>query len=130
MIRSESGNLNAAARANARANDPNYWRFKFHNNQWWYYTPQNQWMYYSNNNWQRYAPGTYVAPSYRTSTSNGYYYTADLIVVTGVDPIAAGMGRQARPIATALRRETSDRTLALRRTNLRVCIPERPLTGR
>jgi len=81
--RADSGNANAAARLDARVNDPNAWRMTRYNNQWWYYTPQNAWMYYDNNNWTAYDPLTYLPPrqSYVYGNTNfgpgvpGRYYT-------------------------------------------------------
>lgn len=59
----------ADLRANERAQvaavavqNPDQWRYRYHNNQWWYYTPQNHWMTYNNGAWNRYyAPGTGVS---------------------------------------------------------------------
>jgi len=56
-VRAERGNPNAAARNQARANDP-----RWYNNQWWYYTPKNTWMYYDNNGWADYDAKTYLPP--------------------------------------------------------------------
>ncbi len=62
---------NSAARAEARAADPNHWRYRYHNNRWWYYTPQNNWLYYHNNNWNAYNANTYV-PRYQTGYRGNY----------------------------------------------------------
>lgn len=70
-LRRADENPNAAARVNARAatpENPDRWRYRYHNNQWWYYTPQNRWMFYRDNNWSNYDAQTYVSPAPRYTT--------------------------------------------------------------
>jgi len=54
---------NAIRGAVGANNNPDAWRYKYHNGEWWYYTPQNNWMYHRDNNWSAYDQGSY---SYRT----------------------------------------------------------------
>jgi hypothetical protein len=73
-LRNADENPNAAARADARIDNADRWRYTYHNNQWWYYTPQKSWMVYRDNNW-----GAYNPPAVRYSTgyrgTDGTYTT-------------------------------------------------------
>lgn len=54
-------------------NDPNRWRYKYHNNVWWYYTPENRWMTYRNNTWSYYGPSAQASAGVPTRPySSGY----------------------------------------------------------
>lgn len=38
------------------AQNPDQWRYVFHNGQWWYWLPQGRWVYWQGNRWNDYSP--------------------------------------------------------------------------
>lgn len=39
-----------------QAQNPEMWRYTFHNGQWWYWLPEARWVYWQNNRWNNYTP--------------------------------------------------------------------------
>ncbi|MBI3840208.1 MAG: hypothetical protein HY288_19985 [Planctomycetia bacterium] len=53
---------NAAINGGVLSQDPNRWRYRYHNGQWWYWLPSNSWMIWSDNQWAPYDAATYRQP--------------------------------------------------------------------
>jgi hypothetical protein len=51
----------AAPQTSATTQNPDAWRYTFHNGGWWYWLPTNRWVYWRDNQWNNYDPKTYAA---------------------------------------------------------------------
>jgi opacity protein-like surface antigen len=48
--------ISAQAAEQKQAQNPEQWRYTFHNGQWWYWLPQSRWVYWQNDRWNDYSP--------------------------------------------------------------------------
>jgi hypothetical protein len=48
--------VTAQAAEQRQPQNPEQWRYTFHNGQWWYWLPEARWVYWQNNRWNDYSP--------------------------------------------------------------------------
>ena len=63
-------NLNDGAPVAGNQN-PEQWRYRWHNGRWWYWTPANSWVIWMNNTWQPYSQGMFSG-GYSSNYSGSY----------------------------------------------------------